>query len=148
VNGGAGHGCGRSLLLAGALLAAACQPAPQPRARAPASAPASHLTLCERPARASRAAENAEVEASFRAFAKTWLEKRRKAVVGGRRFEVLDDVEVELRATGDARAPWVGTLRYCEHELTCAPAVPARCAPARRSAVTEIFRLEAGEWRY
>jgi hypothetical protein len=137
----------RSLLLAGTLTAAACQPAPPP-VEAPAPPPERRLSLCERPARPSPGFSVAEVETSFRAFAASWLEKRRRGSSQGRHFEILEGFEIELRATGNAVAPYVGTLRYCEHELPCPVVVPAQCLPARRSVITEIFRLEAGEWQY
>jgi hypothetical protein len=135
------------LLLAGALAAGACQPPPPVAAPAPPP-PAPELTLCERPARPAAAVGNAEVEASFRSFALAWLEKRRKGSSAGRHFEIREEFEIELRATGSAAAPYVGTLRYCEHELPCPAAFPPRCTASRRSVITEIFRLESGEWQY
>ncbi len=140
--------CARTLLLAGALAAAGCQPAPPPAAPAPPPAPEPQLTLCERPARPSSTDADPDVEASFRAFASEWLAKRRRHVGTGHHFEIREDFEIELRTTGSAAAPYVGTLRYCEHELPCPVVVPAQCLPARRSVITEIFRLEAGEWQY
>jgi hypothetical protein len=135
-----------ALVLLTTLAAAACQPAPPPVA-APAP-PERPLSLCERPAHPSPGFAVAEIEASFRAFAAKWLEKRRQGSSQGRHFEIREDYEIELRATGNAVAPYVGTLRYCEHELPCPVVVPAQCLPARRSVITEIFRLEKGEWQY
>lgn len=143
---GAGHRRAGVLLLAAALVVSACQPPPTAHRRAAPSVPQSQLNLCERPARPSPPSENAAVEASFRAFAQRWLEKRRQGTANGRRFEIRDDFEIELRPTGNAQVPYIGTLRYCEHELACAQG--RQCAPSRRSAITEIFRLQDGEWQY
>ena len=95
-----GARCLGSLLLGCSLLAVACQlpalrppPAPAPPERA--------LTICERPARQPAAAQDPKVEASFSAFARTWLEKMRKAgaaklAPGGRR-QIRAEFETELR---------------------------------------------------
>ena len=146
---GARHAC--ALLVTCALVAAACQPtpsAPRRRAAATRAEPEKELTLCERPARPSGPFENAEIEASFRAFADQWLERRRKRVLPDRLLEIRSDYEIQLRATGSARAPWVGTLRYCELESHCPAGPEVACTPSRRSVVNEIFRFEAGEWQY
>ena len=139
-----------ALLLAGALAAAACQrPEPPPDEGTPVPpGPDRARSICERPARSLAPAGAAEIAASFQSFARKWLETRRGWSAPGTRREIADDFETELRATGDAQSPYVGTLRYCELELSCPEAAPARCTPAKRSAITELFRFEAGEWRY
>jgi hypothetical protein len=141
-----------ALVLTGVLGAITCQPGTAPvRRRAPPSPPAEPelpLTLCERWARPSPPAEDAAVEASFRAFASEWLDKRRENARAGTHLEIRDDVEIELRATGSEEAPWVGTLRYCEHQSDCPGLIPESCTPSRSSVVTEIFRLQEGEWQY
>ena len=136
------------VLVAGALAAAACQ-RPEPSGDAPASEPAppeAERSICERPVRV--AAPAGASEASFQAFAETWLEKKRTGAPPGVRREIGGEFETELRATGNAQAPYVGTLRYCEHELRCTEAAPASCTPTKRNAITEIFRFEAGKWQY
>jgi hypothetical protein len=112
------------LFLGCSLLAAACQllaPRP-PTAPAP---PGRELTLCERPARPAAAAH----------------------APGGRR-QIRDEFETELRPTGSQQAPWVGVLRYCEQALHCTGASAASCQPSKSTAVTELFRFQAGEWMY
>jgi hypothetical protein len=112
----------RACILAGAVLAVACAP----------SAPRQD-TLCERGARPAASAGDPEAETSFQAFAQSWLARVREAGAASGR-EIDDAFETELRPTGDARAPWVGVLRYCERRA------------ARSAVVTELFRFEAGEW--
>jgi hypothetical protein len=136
-----------SLLLGCWLLATACQPPPA----APAP-PERELTICERPARPAAAARDPKVEASFSAFARTWLEKKRKAgaavnAPGGRR-QIRAEFETELRPTGSTRVPWVGILRYCEETLRCTVASSPSCQVSNPTAVTEIFPFQAGKWRY
>jgi hypothetical protein len=140
-----------SLWLGCSLFAAACQ---LPALRRPAApAPAEReLTICERPARPAAAAHDATVEASFRVFARTWLEKKRKAgaalnVPGGRR-QIRDEFETELRPTRSTLVPWVGILRYCEETLRCTGASSASCQVSKTTAVAELFPFKAGEWRY
>jgi len=109
----------RAALLAGCLLHAAC-----------ALPPAPEQTLCERPPQPAAAAGDPAVEASFRAFAEGWLERLRAASDR----EIGEAFETELRPTGDRAAPFIGVLRYCERR------------PGKRAVVTELFRLQGGEW--
>ena len=134
-----------ALLLGGSLLAAGCQYLPwaSDDAAAPAPAPAPpkrELNLCERPGRPAAKLHDPKVEASFRAFAGTWLAKMRKAgaaknAPGGART-IRDAFETELRPTGNKQAPWVGLLRYCEQTAS------------KSTIVTEIFRFQGGKWQY
>jgi hypothetical protein len=138
-------------LLGCALLAAACQ-LPSLRPPAAPAPPERELTICERPARQPAAAQDPKVEASFRAFARTWLEKMRKAgaamnASGGRR-QIRAEFETELRPTRRTRVPWVGILRYCEDTLRCTGASIASCQVSKTTAVAEIFPFQAGKWRY
>jgi hypothetical protein len=140
------------LLLAGSLLAAACQPqaAPRPQPAPAAPAPSSRgLTICERPAKTLAAPADPKIEASFRAFARTWIGKMSKAkgAPGGRK-RIRDEFEIELRPTGSKQAPWVGILRYCEETLRCTSASAASCQVSKTTAVSEIFRFQAGKWTY
>jgi hypothetical protein len=69
------------LLLYGSLLAAGCQYLPwtsDDTAAAPTPS-ARELNLCERPARPAAKLHDPKIEASFRTFASTWVEKMRKA---------------------------------------------------------------------
>ena len=132
-----------ALLLGCSLLAAGCQYLPRTSDDTAGSAPAPperQLNLCERPARPAATTHDPKVEASFRAFASTWLEKMRKAgaaknAPGGFRT-IRDAFETELRPTGNKQAPWVGLLRYCEQTAS------------KSTIVTEIFRFQAGKWQY
>ena len=137
------------LFLGCSLVAAACQVlAPGPPA-AP-TPPKRELTICDRPAKPA-AAPDPKVEASFRAFARTWLAKMGKAGAAksaGSRKQIRDEFETELRPTGSKVAPWVGVLRYCEQTLRCTGASAASCQPSKSTAVTEIFRFQAGKWVY
>jgi hypothetical protein len=60
----------------------------------------------------------------------------------GRRFDV------ELRATGNAQAPFVGILRYPEYLYSCAEKVQQSCQISSRNVISEIFRLQDGRWIY
>jgi hypothetical protein len=52
---------------------------------------------------------------------------------------------VTLKATGNPRAPWVGLIRYAEHEYACRT---AGCSRSASRNVTEIFRFQGGRWIY
>jgi hypothetical protein len=51
----------------------------------------------------------------------------------------------EVRPTGDATTPYIGTLRYCEEVYAC-DRRDAACLPSSRTEVTEFFRHQAGGW--
>jgi hypothetical protein len=129
------------LLLYCSLLAAGCQYLPWTSDDTAAPAPPERaLSLCERPARPAAKLHDPKIEASFRTFASTWVEKMRKAgaaknAPGGFR-KIRDAFETELRPTGNEQAPWVGLLRYCEQTAS------------KSTIVTEIFRFQAGKWQY
>ena len=134
------------LFVAGSLLVAACQPvapaAPTPPERA--------LTICDRPPQPAAAAADPKMDASFRAFARSWIEKMGKAgaakgAPGGRK-RIRDGFETELRPTSSKQAPWIGIVRYCEETLHCTGATS--CQVSKSTAVTEIFRFQAGKWTY
>jgi hypothetical protein len=142
------------LLLGCSLLTAACQPQTQtpPQPAAAPAPPQRGLTICDRPPKPAATPADPKVEASFRAFARTWVGKMGKAgaakgAAGGRK-RIRDEFETELRPTGSKQAPWVGLLRYCEETLRCTSASAASCQVSKSTAVTEIFRLEAGKWTY
>lgn len=98
---------------------------------------------------------------SFRAFAEGWMkqlnrgEARTTTELGVAsknapvRFRLYgDDYQVELRATGSTRAPWVGILRYSEAVYRCTDADASRCRLADRRPVSEVFRFQNGKWVY
>ena len=124
------------------LLAIACCAGPV----APRPAPSStqQASICERPALPPRDVADANVNASFRAFARSWIEKLRRTDAGGMtRRRIPDALELELRPTGSKTAPYVGILRYCAETVRC-----AACASSKSTAVTEIFRYQDGVWVY
>jgi hypothetical protein len=112
----------RRALLAGCLVLAGACASPPPA-----------TTVCEGRAQPAARVHDPAVEASFRLFAETWLARVRRASAATGR-QVGDQLETELRPTGDERAPWIGVLRYCERR------------PGVSTVVTELFRYERGEW--
>ena len=114
--------------------------------------PERELTICERPGRPAAVAQDPKLEASFSAFARTWLEKLRKARTAKDaprgNSKMRAEFETELRQTQSTRVPWVGILRYCEETLRCMVASTASCQVSKTTAVAEIFPFQAGQWRY
>ncbi len=95
----------------------------------------------------------ARAEASFQDFAKGWMKKmeaaeaENRARAQGATFRGYDDdFKIELKPTGSGSAPYVGLLRYQEHE--CAAGSGSGCTVASTTAVTEIFRFQGGRWVY
>jgi hypothetical protein len=145
----------RAALLRVALLALglACQgevlPAPAPPA--PPPPPPRAFTVCDGAVKPTPAVSDAKAAASFQTFSKGWITKLRNAAAKRKavaRTRILDVLETELRPTGNAQAPFVGVLRYCEQKLSCASAAEASCSPASNSVVTELFRYQGGKWVY
>lgn len=137
-------------LLAALLLALAAGPA-VPAAGEPPAAPA------------EGAEGRGHALRSFERFAASWMEKMERAEAenrsrpdvraeDGRTYVTYrgygESVETELRATGSARAPYVGLLRYEEILFACADRSAERCRAASRTPVTEIFRYQDGRWVY
>jgi hypothetical protein len=92
-------------------------------------------------------------EASFQSFAAEWMKKMsaaeahaKKTAAGGAYRGYDDDFKVELKPTGSSSAPYVGLLRYQEHQ--CAAGGGAVCKVTSTTAVTEIFRFQGGRWIY
>jgi len=91
--------------------------------------------------------------ASFERFAESWMAEMRqheaRARANGnaqRGFRgVGSQHRVSLKATGNPRIPWVGMLRYAEHEYACRS---AGCSRAASRTVTEVFRFQGGRWVY
>ena len=95
----------------------------------------------------------ARAEASFQSFAAEWMQKMEAAEAHERRNAhgkayrgYGEDFKIELKPTGSATAPYVGLLRYQEHQ--CAPDSGAACKVTGTTAVTEIFRFQGGRWIY
>jgi len=103
------------------------------------------------------------IEKSFQKFASDWMarahaleakQRENPTVRPGTDKPVFtyrgyaDDYEVELRPTGQPRAPYVGLLRYTEQVYTCPKASADGCEIASSVPVTEIFRYQDGRWTY
>jgi hypothetical protein len=102
-------------------------------------------------------------ESSFESFADDWMGKVRTleqkhrtnpTIKQGASEPVVtyrgygDDYSLELRPTGNARAPYVGLLRYTEHVYSCQDMEVSNCTVASSVPVTEIFRYQNGRWSY
>lgn len=105
--------------------------------------------------------ESAEI--AFEKFAREWMDRVRvleekhrsnPTVKHGATDPIVtyrgfgDQYDIEMRATGNARAPWVGLLRYTEHIYSCASLEAHECSIASSMSVTEIFRYRDGRWSY
>lgn len=55
---------------------------------------------------------------------------------------------VEVHATGDRTAPYVGVLHYQEEMYTCRDATTRSCSIASKTPVTEVFPYRNGAWKY
>jgi hypothetical protein len=95
----------------------------------------------------------AKAEASFQSFATEWMRKmaaaeaHEKAKAAGGSYRGYDDAfKIELKPTGSSSAPYVGLLRYQEHQ--CAAGSGSTCKVTSTTAVTEIFRFQGGRWVY
>jgi hypothetical protein len=102
-------------------------------------------------------------EASFLRFVERWMQKVHTleqkhrdspTVKGGATRPLItyrgygDEYSIELRPTGNARAPYVGLLRYTEHVYSCESMEAETCRIASSVPVTEIFRFQNGRWSY
>jgi hypothetical protein len=95
----------------------------------------------------------ARAESSFQSFASDWMKKMAaaeahgKAAASGGAYRGYDDeFKIELKPTGSTAAPYVGLLRYQEHQ--CAGGGGSSCRVTSTTAVTEIFRFQGGRWVY
>lgn len=90
---------------------------------------------------------------SLERFARSWMQELHRLEAQGRAAGPRQggyrafgpDYAVTLKATGNARAPWVGLIRYAEHEFACRS---AGCSRAATRNVTEVFRFQGGRWVY
>lgn len=108
-------------------------------------------------------ASQERVDAAFQEFARDFManvrsqeqrERRRPRVAAGPGAAVFtyrgygEDFRTELRATGQAAAPYVGLLHYTEHVYSCRDLDGGSCTVASTVPVTEIFRYQRGRWAY
>ena len=118
--------------------------------------------LADSPAAIAEAGRN-RAASSFERFTEEWIEKVRTleekhrtspTVKQGATDPIVtyrgyaEDYDVEMRPTGNARAPYVGLLRYTEHVYSCASIKAQECSIASTIPVTEIFRYREGRWSY
>lgn len=104
-----------------------------------------------------------EVQASFRSFAKGWMDKalaraernqlRPRAQERGNGLTFLyrgvaDAYQVALEPTGSPASPYVGVLRYTEQTFQCRDAAGAECTLTASEPVSEVFRFRGGRWSY
>jgi hypothetical protein len=95
----------------------------------------------------------AKAESAFQSFASEWMKKmeaaeahEKKTASGGAYRGYGEDFKIELKPTGSPSAPYVGLLRYQEHQ--CAAGGGSDCKIVATTAVTEIFRFQGGRWVY
>jgi hypothetical protein len=101
--------------------------------------------------------------ASFEDFARQFMakvrgqeerERHRPRVAAGPGSAIFtyrgygEEYRTELRATGQAAAPFVGLLHYTEHVYSCKDLGGGACTVASSAPVTEIFRFRGGRWVY
>ena len=119
--------------------------------------------LADAPAAIPADAGRMRAETSFAQFAADWMAKVRALEQRHRNNPTVeqggdeprisfrgygDDYTIELRPTGNVRAPYVGLLRYTEHVYNCPDKEVERCKVASSVPVTEIFRFQNGRWNY
>jgi hypothetical protein len=100
---------------------------------------------------------------SFEIFAKEWMEKAQAleekhrsnpTVKPGATAPIVtyrgyaEDYDVEMRRTGNAKAPYIGLLRYTERVYSCASIQAQECSIVSTIPVTEVFRYREGRWSY
>jgi len=59
-----------------------------------------------------------------------------------------NEYETQVKATGEASAPFVGILRYKENVYTCLRDDASRCTVTSSVPVSEIFSYKNGHWAY
>jgi len=116
------------------------------------------------PARAdSVEASLSDAKGAFERHARSWMADLEKNEARNRsaapvyrvanesviRFEGYgDEFETQVKATGQAVAPFVGILRYKENLYTCLQQDETRCTVTRSVPVSEIFSFRNGRWTY
>jgi hypothetical protein len=126
------------------------------------------LWLCapataDEPPRAGTDPNLERADAAFQDFARDFMaqvrgqeqrERRKPRIAAGPGAAVFtyrgygEDFRTELRATGQAAAPYVGLLHYTEHVYSCRDLDGGSCTVASTVPVTEIFRYQRGRWSY
>jgi hypothetical protein len=105
-------------------------------------------------------AESNPAHASFQTFAVEWMQRLHRVeaqnkstllgngstTVSYRGFD--QEFKTELRPTGNAKAPYIGMIRYLEREYRCADSRALDCRVEKTTPVTEVFRFQDGRWVY
>jgi hypothetical protein len=99
----------------------------------------------------------------FGTFAKSWMANMEKREISNRAKPNIEKAgsrsyatytgyapewNVEVHATGDRTAPYVGVLHYQEQRYTCKDATTRSCSIASSTPVTEVFPYRNGAWKY
>jgi len=99
----------------------------------------------------------------FGKFADTWMSQmkareatnRRQPTIaqrGGRGYATYTgyapEWNVEVHATGDKTAPYVGVLHYQEQVFTCTDETTRKCSVSSSTPVSEVFPYRNGAWKY
>jgi hypothetical protein len=97
---------------------------------------------------------------SFQTFAAEWMDRlhrveaQNKSNVLGNGATTVSyrgydhEFKTELRPTGNAKAPYIGMIRYLEREYRCADSRALDCRVEKTTPVTEVFRFQDGRWVY
>jgi len=100
---------------------------------------------------------------AFGKFAKSWMADMEKRETGNRARPTLEhkgsrsyatylgyapEWNVEVHATGDRSAPYVGVLHYQEQTYSCRDETTRSCSVVRSTPVTEVFPYRDGRWKY
>lgn len=96
---------------------------------------------------------------TFGTFAKSWMaEMEQRERTNRARPQIESDVatftgyapewKVEVHATGDRTAPYVGVLHYEEQRYVCQDQTTRSCRVSRSTPVTEVFPYRDGAWKY
>ncbi len=97
---------------------------------------------------------------AFQTFAVEWMQRLHRVeaqnkssalgngavAVSYRGFD--QEFKTELRPTGNAKAPYVGMIRYLEREYRCSDSRALDCKVQKTTPVTEVFRFQDGRWVY
>ena len=105
----------------------------------------------------------ADAKGSFEQHARSWMANLERSEARNRqnapvysvaqeaviRFDgYSNEYETQVKATGEASAPFVGILRYKENVYTCLRDDESRCTVTSSVPVSEIFSYKNGRWDY
>jgi hypothetical protein len=105
-------------------------------------------------------ADSNPAHASFQTFAAEWMQRlhrveaqNKSTLLGNGSTSVSyrgfdQEFKTELRPTGNAKAPYIGMIRYLEREYRCADSRALDCRVEKTTPVTEVFRFQDGRWVY